>query len=243
MSFRLIAITIALLAGSVAAEERYLLPVFVDVPGAHGSMFRSDLTLFNAGSTAAVRGFGPECTTACVLPPRLIGFTADAGETYKEFQKVGGPGLVIKTSGDVRMNLRVRDTSREQLSAGTEIPVIRESEMIDGPVYLLGVRPEVSIFRNRLRVYSFAPGRVRVVFVREADSVTLDQVTLDLTSRDVAADVAEFYPAFAETADFPVTGSSIRVHVEPLVGLDGLWAFITTTNNETQEITVITPQP
>jgi hypothetical protein len=228
-----------------AAEDRYLLPVYVDVPGAHGAMFISELRLLNTGSSdIAIRGLEFQCAILC--PPSQREFVASPGSTYTNLQKSGLPGVIITTTAgaDVRMNLRVRDTSRDQLSAGTEVPVVREADLRRGMVVLLGVPPEGSQFRNRLRVYSFAPGQARVLFIRESDNANLHEVMLTLRAPDAVAPAeAEFYPAFGETTDFPVAASSIRVQVEHVTGLDGLWGFVSTTNNETQEITLITQQP
>ena len=50
----------------VAAEERYLLPVFVTVDGAHGSRFTSYVHILNAGpATIALRGMEFPCVTLC----------------------------------------------------------------------------------------------------------------------------------------------------------------------------------
>jgi hypothetical protein len=58
-----------------------------------------------------------------------------------------------------------------------------------------------------------------------------------------------FEPAYASFADFPVDAGTVRVTitVDPIITLlpveVPIWAFITVTNNDTQAITTITPQP
>lgn len=228
-------------SATIDAQERYLLPVFVDVPGAHGSKFVSELRVFNPGSrTATARGLVRPASSTVPVPPSWLELAP--GLTSSVIDKAGNPGLLVDSNAKLRMTLRVHDTSRNHLSAGTQIPVIHESEMIDGPVFLVGVRNQPDLFRNRLRVYSFSPGSVRILFIREPDNHVLHELTLDLA---VAQGVFEsqFYPAFAETADFPLTDFPVRVQVEPLGSTGRLWAFVTTTNNQTQEITVLSPQP
>ena len=234
-----------ILAMPVDAEERYLVPVFVDVPGANGARFVSDLTVFNAGPTGAiVRGFRLPCVVA-LCPPLDYRWFAEPGASDSLFERSGAPGLIIKTptGAGVRMSLRVRDSSRAHLSAGTEIPVVHESEMQMETVFLLNVPGVGTLFRNRLRIYSFNPGRVRVSIIQQANNVVLADFALDLRYPPAATEnAAEFYPAFAETADFPPSIGYLRIQVEPTSDIGSLWAFATTTNNVTNEITVVTPQ-
>jgi hypothetical protein len=137
-------------------------------------------------------------------------------------------------------NLRVREVSREEENAGTEIPIVRESDFRGADVALLNV-PLHRKFRQTLRIYALGEGGgdvdVNIGGVRR--TVTLTQ------GRDL------FEPSYAEIADFPAppaTGiRSIRVVVSPpsdvVIGtFVPIWAFITVTNNETQQITAITPQ-
>lgn len=234
-------LALVLLCAPSFAAERYLIPVLVSVPGAHDSLFVADLVLFNAGTTSTtVSGLAFSCVFTC--PPPVYEFEAEPGTSYESFQRPGNPGLIVTADGepDLRMNLRVRDTSRGQLSAGTEIPVVSEAEMRRSPVILLHIPPEGADFRNRLRVYSFSPGTVEVRFVRESDSAILLQETLSLST---PPESGPSYPAFAQTASFPETGSFLRIEIRALSGTDGLWGFVTTTNNQTQEITVVSPHP
>jgi hypothetical protein len=61
------------------------------------------------------------------------------------------------------------------------------------------------------------------------------------------AGAAPFLPSFAIFSDFPEitelpTGvHTVRVVVEPPDSGEPIWAFITVTNNDTQQITTITP--
>jgi hypothetical protein len=110
-------------------------------------------------------------------------------------------------------------------------------------VSLLGV-PINPRFRNTLRIYSLARGAVLINLAigNEGRQIVL-QPGADL-----------FEPAFASFTDFPLPHelpagtSTIRVVVDVPRGPGGvpipgtpIWAFITVTNNETQQITTITP--
>ncbi len=64
----------------------------------------------------------------------------------------------------MHLQLRIADRSRQALTCGTEIPVVRRSEIAEStPVYLLGV-PTREPFRAALRVYDLEnPGTSRVL--------------------------------------------------------------------------------
>lgn len=237
-------VALLVVALGVAAEERYIVPVFVMVDGAFGSRFTSELQVMNVSDTAqVVRGIRAGCPILCPHTP--LAFGAFPNDVVSFFERTGLPGVILKAADGaaLRMNLRVRDLSRADLSAGTEVPIIHESRLQRGVVHILGVPAEGARFRNRLRVYAFAPATVRVRFIGEGGDVVLEESTLELKfpTPEIPTDV-EFYPAFAETADFP-DGRAVRLQIEPLSGADRVWAFVTTTNNVTQEITVVTPQP
>lgn len=242
---RLFLSCILICATAAQADDRYLIPTFVTVPGAHGSYFVSELSLMAVGTAIDIRGLTAQCPGLCP-PPRPATFRLEPGPTHQGFSATGKPGLVVKapSGADLQMRLRVRDTSRDQLSAGTEIPVVHESRMKAAPLRLLSIPPEGPRFRNRLRVYAFEPVLVRLSFVRESDYVTLYQTTMMLAKPgDVPAEDLEFYPAYAEFSEFPPSDYRLRVDVEPLTSSTKIWAFVTTTNNMSQEITIATPNP
>jgi hypothetical protein len=57
-----------------------------------------------------------------------------------------------------------------------------------------------------------------------------------------------FHPGYAEFSNFPKSAGMLNVRIQnaiprPLEGGVSAWAFISVTNNETQHITTVTPQP
>ena len=76
---------------------------------------------------------------------------------------------------------------------------------------------------------------VRVV--RRFDNEVLHQQTLELS-----APADEFDPAYAQLAELPDTDNFTRIELVPLTPGVKFWAFLTMTNNTTQEITLVTPQ-
>jgi hypothetical protein len=135
-------------------------------------------------------------------------------------------------------NLRVADVSRAAITAGTEIPVVRVDDMT-GTIALLNV-PARFGFRTILRIYSLDARDVMV----SVDGVS--RVVSLRPGRDM------FEPAYAEFNDFPISpipeivSTTVQVSIPPSDPTPAgprrrIWAFVTATNNETQQITTVTP--
>lgn len=225
------------LAATASAQERVLLPVFADADGAFGSRFVSELRIYNQRAyPIEVEGVRSACENDCgdlrmVLRP--LGVTQD-------FEREGSPGrVVLQPSNEaLHYSLRVRDLSRQAESNGVEIPVVSEKEH-RRRVLLLGVDLDER-FRSRLRIYS-AIGSTTVGFaVRREDD---DQLVFHRQPETIH--MPDMYsPAYMEIP-LPVSPGRHTVIVEVLdfhVPAAPVWAFVSTTNNQTQEIKVVTPQ-
>lgn len=245
----LVSCILGVIASNVLAQsgERYILPVAVrdPVPGAFGSLFKTEFWILNTG-TAAVTIL-VDCNILCD-PIRLqpneaglnVGYIHSLGSSLYGFgQAESGP------ANDLKFSLRIQDVSRQALTWGTEVPVVRERDM-KGTVHLIDV-PTDSRFRQALRLYSFTPGQVRLrIHELRADrtgpALLVDEI-LTLASMRPAAGEPFSFQILNLVAAFPQIASSPRTRIE-LIGLGDakLWAFVSITNNETQHITLITPQ-
>ena len=140
----------------------------------------------------------------------------------------------VKRSGTPLVaNLRVRDTSRQASSHGVEVPVVQLSDFTNDRIVLIGV-PADPRFRKTLRVYSLDSGSVFANLSFNGQSVS--PIFLKPSA-------SIFEPAYTELDDFPTNlpaGSTMEVS---LTSPNRIWAFISVTNNDTQEITLISPQP
>lgn len=239
-----------------ADYERVLIPIVVSrgLPGAFGSLWTSELWVRNAGDqTAWITEGPPVCNIGCdedhhVLFPRTTVSLPPGGRALDH------PGYLVhvQRGRDIAFNLRVRDLSRADGSWGTELPVVRESELLRGDTELINI-PNEDGFRVLLRVYdpSALPARsvrVRVYPVR-GDSLlgerwlALDDVKLPFPVPDFP-----YHPGYAEVylseTSFPgIAGHErLRIELRPEPGDFGYWAFATVTHNETQHVTTITPQ-
>jgi hypothetical protein len=208
--------------------ERVLFPLWFFGPGAFGSNWITEKSTYaeQSGVINAWRdsSFGP---------PRL------GGVLYFTPREI---------ASNLHYGLLVRDTTRQAQSWGTEIPVVRESEFRMGNIELLNV-PVQPRFRSTLRIYNVdsVEGGV-VVAVYSMNGRELVLTTVELRSNAPCArfePCASDDPAFAVINDlaaaFPQIAAEERIRVEVRPNGRG-WAFISITNNDTQQVTTITPQ-
>lgn len=235
--------------------ERILFPVLTPpVFGAHGSEFVTELLLWSKEGEVHLWGLEPDCSPViCLGFDHPITGVAPLYQ-YKPVMYNGKPGrfaYVPRSQIDsLAANLRVFDRSRAGLNFGTDIPVVREREFTPGKdrqeqLVLVGV-PLDRRFRKTLRIYSTANVPLKL---------TIDYLGGRTEERFVQLrpGTSQFDPAYAEISDLPTTPSgrgfftlTISLDLHPINAFDfpaPIWAFVSVTNNETQMITTITPQP
>ncbi|HVR44510.1 MAG TPA: hypothetical protein VMS56_13810 [Thermoanaerobaculia bacterium] len=244
-----IRVRVVLIAVSFATQvvhaEKVLIPVaFGDaVPGAHGSLWTVELAGYNAADRyIQVKPYG-NCAITCPAPPAF----ANSMFSIWTYNPSPGPGWYLYVNDPehelIFFNLRVRDISRQLETWGTEIPVVRESEVASGRrIVLLGV-PNAPEFRTTLRIYdlwSVIESSVRLLVYDEASGALLGDERVSLTDFGLARHV----PTQAQRNDFSSAFPAARVRVEivPENPESKIWAFISVTHDETQHVTTITPQ-
>jgi hypothetical protein len=237
--------------------EKVLFPIVVyapqTLPGAAGSQWVTDVSAVNRNDVEvpladAFACFG--CRTQHGMFP---------GITYELLPAARLPGAGAFVFVDSRyvdkvsFDLRVRDVSRGAESFGSEVPVVREREFREEGVSLLGV-PSASNLRLTLRVYGLdpAPGSVKVLVYEERtrEIINIDsqpaadtlfaQRTYSLNFDTVAGSHVD--PAYAQISDLPMPATPLaRIDVIPQTVGTRIWAFVSATNNDTQQVTVISP--
>jgi hypothetical protein len=231
-----------------------LLPIFSPpIRGAFGSEFVTSVSIANR-ENAPITYLGLD--TSCFLFSPVLGplnvryVEAGLGTSaqiptncnYDSAARV----LWVRSSdaGHASFNIRVHDTSRNASSHGTEIPVVHPSDFSSAPIVLAGI-PTDNRFRAMLRVYTLDPRPLTVL-------VSVNGVSNYL---EMAAGQTMFEPGYASlplnspALGTPNTGSYTVVVTppgppagpSPVFPTPPVWAFITVTNNDTQEITTITP--
>jgi hypothetical protein len=256
-------LSMVLIAGGLFAQEpepapseRVLLPILTPpVHGAFGSEFHTDLRIANDSENVVfLLGLDSRaCPSLCLPTPTLFPLTLEPNQEVgpEDITLNGTPGRFVLIPTDqvssVTMNLRVHDVTRDGSNYGTEIPIVRESEFRTNKITFVGV-PTDARFRNTLRIYGESPVDVKVTIG------DLPPVRMRLTGGfnfPGGIDLSDFFePAYASFSSFPTGIAPVRVTVEtepdfiPLLPIEiPLWAFITVTNNDTQVISTITPQP
>jgi cation transport regulator ChaC len=225
--------------------ERILIPLLFNTKGANGSDWRSELTALNPAPWT-IQSYNDLGT---IVSPCLEG---PCGERL-------GPGELLKLDGGnfanghlflvprndadgVAFSLRVRDVSRVAEGFGTEIPVVRERDFFRNQrISLLDV-PVDPRYRARLRVYSLEPfpnsyPAVANVLITYADGSESESTIM--LARPCHGDACD-KPAFGEIDLRAGAGEAVDVsvagpHDSPT------WAFISVTNNETQQVTLVLP--
>lgn len=216
-------------------QVRLLVPIALSAAGALGTSWKSELVAYNGNSGSLA--FGDTAVSA--FSSSVLSLTPPPGNS-------GVFVYVPKAlAGNTTMNLRVHDTTRDADGWGVEIPVVVETQFRD-PVVLTGI-PNDSRFRTLLRVYSFsgAPGQAMVTLRDDVTGELLDTRTVNLQSGHAPAPgAAPDAPAYAQLSFDPFGAAHTRLRAE-VTGTDHdgppLWAFVSITNNVTQQVTTVTP--
>jgi hypothetical protein len=246
------------LGGPDSNYEQVLLPIYVKnpLPGANGSRWKTDFRIRNNGSEA-VQLAPWDCPPNMACPPVFpFTFMLAPQKTLvnpENFALYGGSNpsrlLYVSAPANVSMSLRVADVSRNGSNAGTDVPVIRRSELLRGTSQLFGVPLTDQNFRVLLRIYEVANGRAtfNVRFYAEPDSELPPYgTTLTATSPQTGPFRSE-----AAYVEFDVSAllhlrrtwpDVLRIEIEPVTPGSRYWAVASITNNETQLVTLVTPQ-
>lgn len=231
-------------------DEKVIIPLYAKdsgVPGAYGSRFVTELYARNdSPNFVRVDTWGRCELASCRLVPLEAMTTRQLfpAEEYTVYPV--SVFLYLRRPGNesISFNLRVQDLSRQSLTWGTELPVVREKDVFRTRVSLLNV-PVAERFRQALRIYDydFDSSQVRIRMYAQATDALLvdDTVTLRaLVSKETPAlvfinDLVQRYPSLVST-------DRVRIAIDPVTPNMRFWAFVSVTNNETQHITLITPQ-
>lgn len=251
------------LATEAQNRQRVLLPVTPGfVPGAHGSQWSTEAVISNSGDTPLqVDGYlsathcGILCPGAPPLPPQqsiVVDVTL----------KCETPGVYLFVDAarvaDLAVTLRSRDLSRQLETFGTAIPVITSSGLYASEFAINDI-PMEGQFRSTLRIFNVdgTPGPIAIRFY-EADptrrwpnspNTNADRLLLQFEAQfhvpQFGGGTASCPAAFElpldtrpELAGVP----RLRVEIQPLDGRKSYWAYVSTTHNTTQHVTVIAPK-
>lgn len=241
--------------------QTFLLPIYLDgqISGANGSRWQTDLWIRNGGTAAATLApwdcpAGQACPAVFPLTKTLTAhesihnlpafFRAPTANPARLLYVSRGEAEAISTQ------LRFSDVSRSTLNGGTELPVVREDGLFSGPLSLLNL-PVDSRFRVTLRIYDVAltESRFRVdVYAQEVGTGNIKEQSFELSATTADSGDFRLSPAYAQFSldailQLPRVGASpVRLEITPLTAGSRFWAFASATNNDTQLVTLVTPQ-
>ena len=222
-----------------------LIPILstADTPGAYGSLWRTTLAIYD-------REHG-----AIHLDPAYLPGPSDPNPS--RFAYLG------EDAEDVAVGLRVQDISRAGETFGTEIPIVRETDLRIDELTLDNV-PTDARFRVALRIYmvngmwgtGFVSQPFRVRVFRSGSSELLSERVVDVRTpyaKDITNPREPLYPAIYQEHDFvgsylPTSSAElVRIEIDPDTTDEAnpiplYWAFVSVTHRDTQHVTVISPQ-
>ena len=229
--------------------DRVLVPVIADhIPGAFGSIWTTELVGRNDNDrNVFVTTYIPEIVA--LEPPPWTG--GEAKSTFRPQFRANGAGFLYLEHVEDRplaFNLRVRDLSRQSESWGTEVPLVRSEDAFVGrPMTMLNV-PYEPESRITLRIYDLdgpTGGLVPVTVFHNETNLAIASTIVHLP--EGAYTDTPSLPGYVELDPKSLPGLLIGVdRVRIQVGDVGLpkrlWAMVSVTDLETQQVTVITPQ-
>lgn len=223
---------------SGAESIMVLVPVLAaGLAGANGSVWDTDLWVTNTTDLPIYYRFG-ECNLGCCCAEHS--FVSPQVSFAERLDEPRGEWFSLPADGSLQFQARFRDRTRAGLSAGVELPIVREEDFVTDELSLPGI-PQDARFRTMVRLYAREPGVVLRVEELDFGGGVLRQRDMALSPPGSAYNGP--IPAYAQwtlpsdpTGEFPT-----RLRIRPLTGNSRFWAFASVTNNETSEVTIIQP--
>jgi hypothetical protein len=232
--------------------ERILIPVAASGPGPNAARFETEILITNAGDElvgiggATIEGPGPFFPSPIVAPHTTRSFTDLLLQNPRQAVGAFIYYYSARSARDVITKVRVHDTSRDASGFGVEIPAVSDLDF-SAMVRLAGI-PTDARFRSTLRVYAYDATNFGPVTLRvrdNADGTLLATVPVALTADRLNP---ETFPAAAQLSLDPIieplrSHARVRIDIADSDAIRPIWGFVSITNNQTQEITLVTPQP
>ena len=200
---------------------------------------------------------GVLCAGAPPLPPKV---SVIVDEMLRCDTRGGYLFVEQSRAADLAVSLRSRDLSRRLETWGTTVPAVRSADLFSGTFGINDV-PMESQFRSTLRVYNVDPTG-GVVTLRFYQTLTHpprgwptfphgnpDRLLLELqpafivpTSGGGTASCPSFFEIALDQYPQLVGVARMRIEVAARDARRSYWAFVSTTHNTTQHVTVLTPE-
>ena len=197
-------------------QVRFLVPVAIASSGALGSSWQTEIVVHNENSEPLPIGgtsIAPFASGTVTLQPA----TGSAG-TFISIPRA--------LADNVSANVRVHDTTRDGDSWGAEVPAVPETQFRRS--IILSAVPGDARYRTLLRVYTYDGNdtNLTITFRDDATGEFLSARTLQLQ---------------AGYTQLPLEALRPRQRVQVTTETSLIWAFVSVTNNTTQQVTTVTP--
>ncbi|MDP9361715.1 MAG: hypothetical protein M3P29_09710 [Acidobacteriota bacterium] len=220
-----------------AVFEPILFPLSFQGPGAFGSQWTTESFILSNRSQAFFRDALPcdACSTAINIGTKQL--TNDSNPWGHVLY------AMRDTTGALDFASRIRDTSRQAQTAGTEVPVARERDF-RGQLRFVNI-PVDSKYRAMLRMWSLGDHPQFIVVV---DSTPAQQLPVSVVRIPASA---MWFGSVDVTALLTMgNGNPTSVMVYPSgftsayapFAFPPIWGMLSITNNETQQVTIVSPQ-
>lgn len=242
-------------AGTAAADPwiKVLIPIYFEeeVPGAFGSRWVMELYGYNAAGVH--QRFTAHWNRDCDTPSQCGDFIAPGeffnAQAYLDTSLPGQPIFAyintavtgVDVSKHLMLSLRTRDVSREAEGFGTSIPIVREEDTFTNG-WSIGFPniPAGPNYRQKLRIYDFDYEGGRSVTIEVVDGLQkVATRTLTFPYR-----VLNGRPGYLhlDLDTLPELAGRERLNVIVRTPKQGhFWAFVSVTNNATQQVTTLFP--
>lgn len=235
----------------LAQTTPVLIPTFYNGSGQFGSQWFTNVWVVN-GMEENLAGRGIEFTISCPIPEGCL----SSDVPVKQYGAVSGPqsdrGLLLHLPADAAHLVEFSAHFGEGNRRAYELPIVRESDFRQDR-FGMPVVPFHGDFRSTLRIYSPDPLVDQQVIVRliPAHAPFIDPEATRIVTLGVEIPTAlPIRPAFAQISlqrEFPqIMSGAMRIDLESVPRLDGriprIWAFVTVTFNDRNDVIVITPQ-
>lgn len=217
------------------------------VPGAYGTLWQGQTWMANTGSTTVFLNESL-CPAECRIgyEPGFVGRVAEPLWIHPDRGVLLNPS--VSEAAHLTFSARILELTRHAQPQGFQLPVIREGAFLTDPALFIGI-PASGGVRAALRVYDprRAAGASFIVDALDSAGKVLGTTVLTTTVSEAAAGEA-IVPGFAMITDvaqyfgLPSSTDFYELRVRPLnTGIE-YWGMVSVTDNDTQQVLIITPQ-
>ena len=251
---RAVVLTLTIFAAAFAlADELVLVPIWYDGPGDSGSRWTTHLSVYNGTRNYVEANERGALPCQWLLTPCPRGFWGNTMIVYQAAHAIPGGFLMSvpgDSTGELHYTLRIFERGSWQEDLGTDLPVVRERDFRRGLVQIMNIpAADPSTFRYMLRVYGVgnaAAPRVRINgWIAMADGSPDLVLTKEVTLARALRGVGHWYfedPAFVRELVAIAGGvGQLRVEIEPVTANLRWWGMVSSTNNRSNDVTVVTP--